>query len=380
MPQFKYTKRAVVQVALENPAGTDPVANYIAMLVNIGGSANKESTAIDRNPLDKEFGSLGAAITGSLWKVSIEQEFKPLGRNEGDILAPEWLLPMQACAALKNDAYVITLSSATAYTIGETVEVTGNAVGVVVDIEGSKVYVRKTGATVPAAADTLEGATSEATGTVSSVLTGLLLEPTSEASETKSLSVRYNQSDVRKLATYVRGNAVITGTAKELPKVAFDLQGIYTNPTDTAMPDVSTSGVKPQLFQNVSLTWGNLDTSNVTLTDCSLDLGNSVTAPDDAQQANGIAGIFIENAMPKLKFTISQPSLSVYNPFAEHEAQTERNFAVTWGTTDKYIRLGVRKAQLSAISETDKNGINHYSLDCTCNKGGLTPKWYLMLY
>ncbi len=379
---FKKTSQAVIQAVLESTAGVDPNAGYTAMLVNKGASKSKESTQIERDVLDKEFGSFGSGITGSLWKASIEMEAKALGRDEAEaIVDPEWLIPFLACATVMTDGYVLNLTaSVPEFEVGETVSVLGSDIGVVVDKTASVLYVRKTGATVPAAADSLDGNDSGASATIDSVTTGKALEPTSDESLIKTMALRFNQSKIEKQATYVRGNAVLTGTAKALPKIAFDLQGIYNDPSDKDMPDVTTSGVKPVPFQNVSLTFGDLDTAKVAFSEFSLDLGNDVQAPDDAQKANSIAAIQIQESMPKLKLTISQPLLSEYNPYYEHENQVERNFAVTYGSANKFIRVFVQKAQISTFSETDKNGINHYSLDLSCNKGGKTPKWGVMLF
>ncbi|ALG67872.1 hypothetical protein [Beggiatoa leptomitoformis] len=379
--EIKFTKRAVVEAALEATAGVNPNSGFTAILANVGAKVDKNSTPIDRNVLDREFGAFGSAITASMFKESIEVEMKALGREAGNILVPEWTVPLQACATVKNDAYVLALSGVTGtFEVGEEVSVTSTVVGVIIDIAGTTLYVRKVGLTTVTPSDVVDGESSSASGTVSTVTTGLLFEPTSDESLMKSMTARFNQDGILKISTYMRGTAVITGAAKALPKIAFDLTGIYNAPTDTAMPDVTTSGVKPIPFQNVTLTWGDLDVSKIMFSEFSLDLGNVVVESEDSKKANSIGGVFITDGLPKLKLIFSQSTLAEYNPFAEHETPVERDFAVTYGVTDKFIRVGARKVQITTIAEQEKNNINFYTLDCTCNKGGLTPKWYIAIY
>lgn len=381
---FKYTRKAVVQAVLEATAGVDPNANYLAMLVNTGATVTKESTNIERTVLNAEFGTFGSGVTGSMWKGSFEQELKALGRDQSDdIIVPEWQVPLQACAVIKNEGWVLNLTGVTGtFTVGETVQITAADIGVVIDATASVIYVRKVGSpTEPAAANTVTGTDSAATATVDSVTTALVFEPTSDDTLMKTMSLRFNQGKILKQVTYGMGSATLTGTAKDLPKIAFDLTGIYNAPTDANFANTTTSTVKPLPFQGVSLTWGNLDTTKVALREFSLNLNNTVGPVDDAQKANSIGAIQITDSMPTLSLSFSQPLLSEYDPYTEHENQTERNFAVSYGTNGKFIRVGARKCQLQAVpGENDQNGINHYTLDCSLNIGGDTPKWYLMVY
>jgi hypothetical protein len=380
MAQIKYTRKQVVQVAEETTAGELATTGYRAVIVNSGGDTAKKSTTVTEDVVSQEFGDGQSIATASMFDVKYGFSLKSFGKDGGGIPNPtDWQKFIKASSCVETAGYVCTKSTGTGtFVVGEIIKVAAATVGVLVDIDGTTLFIRGTGTLINA--DEITGDDSAATATVSAVKHAVFFEPTSDADAMTSLSLKVNEDGILKTATGVKGNSVITCAPKAVPKIDFTGQGLYTNPTDTALPAVVTEKAALQAFQGVHLVFGDLAVNQVFLGEITLDFGCEVKVPDDAQASSAIGGIFITNAKPKLSITMTKPPISVFNAYLEHETSTTRNFAAQWGATDKTIRIGARVVQFDQLSESDKDGIKNYKVDLKLPFGNPTPLFYIAQY
>jgi hypothetical protein len=214
-----------------------------------------------------------------------------------------------------------------------------------------------------------------------------MFTPVSDVSLHKSAALYHYSGGVngnRKVGTGARGTGSMTGTVKALPVMAWDVTAIYNAPSDLDTPDTVVSCARPSPLVSVVAKIGALDMTKVTLSDFSLDLGNTVELIDDMQAADGVASVQITGAAPTLTVKISQPKLSDYNPFSDLSSETARDCYIQYGTaTGKRMMVGVGSAQLSQVGESEDKGLKYYDLTFSANKacGGIAArKHFIFVY
>jgi hypothetical protein len=385
---FKRAFRRRFAVVKEATPGVDPTTGYVIIPLNKGAETKMEAETVERTVLDDEYGSFGSVVVGKRWMLTGQMEGVAAGHVAGVINEPRLSLPLQACAMVKANAVRVTTGAITGtFKLGETVTTdTGVTIGVLIDIETGATnvfYIAAADHVAWNSGDVITGVTSAATATASANgLDALIYYPTSIEADMATLTVHDYEDGRRKVGTYVRGNCSINTNVNEFTTFDFDLTGLYSEPTDTALiTGTVLCGTPPVNGAVVKI--GSVDMTAIAVSAASLDFGLSVNPVADLQPADGFSAIDIGDAAPTGSITTTVPTLALFNPYALVAASTKVKIAWTVGTNQgERIRICVPNAQLSGVEEEEDNGIRRYTLPFVATKdcADEAQKFYIAIY
>lgn len=192
--------------------------------------------------------------------------------------------------------------------------------------------------------------------------TSVTYAPISDPDTMESVTVDFWADNKRHLITGCRGTWSLTANVGEIPKISFELMGIYNDVTDDPKPTPITFG-----DQADPLAVNSDNTTNVEVHDyaaCmesfSLTLGNENPFK---QLAGCDKSVRVTQRAPSGEVTIEDPELSAMDYFAAVSAQDLGN--VTWQHTDAsggIITFTAPTCNLDAPSYADSDGVQMLTL------------------
>lgn len=371
----KFTRRTVVLGVLETTPGTDPGAGYAAILTNEGAEINPEAEFTQRNTVRATFSPTGGVVGQKRWTINLPVELKGGGSNAGAIVAPELDWALQSCAMKKEDGRVVEVDTVTGtFEPGEAINLTtgGTLVGTLVDAvisaAAGTLIIRDDQGTALVDGDGLTGASSGATASINLTMDeALIYRPITTRTDQKSATIRFSKDGIRHVATNVRGNMSLDINVGSFGVCTFNLQGVYSDPTDTANPSATYSTITPPVAVNAGLAIGGWDMSTTAATQMQIDLANTVTVRNDFNSADGVAGIEITGRGTNGSINPEVAALSDHNPWTLWKNGTTQKIYATLGSSaGERIRLLVPKAQYQNFSYQDRDGIAAYQFPFLC--------------
>lgn len=358
------SRKKTVLAKIESTYGTDPTpvaAN--AILVKNFNISPLDSELIGRDLYRSYLGNSQQLIVDS--KVSLDFEVELAGSGTRGV-APGWGPLLKACAfaeTLNTSSVSITRSGAVATV---TLASHGLAVGDSIKISGateSEYNGTFTIATVPTSGTfTYAVSGSPATPATGSPVLGttVVYEPVSDPASMDSVSIYFNLDGVLHKILGARGSAEFTISAKQIPVIKFNFQGLFSTPTDTAAPAVDYSLFQtPKVANTTNTTAFSLFSFAGNLESMNLNMSNQV----EKRTLIGNEEVIISDRKPAGTFLFEAPLMASKNFFDIAEGGDHGTMTILHGIDNGHkVQLDCPNVSIGNPSYQDSQGINMISV------------------
>lgn len=214
------------------------------------------------------------------------------------------------------------------------------------------------------------GATASLTGdgiSVAYAYDTLVYRPTSTCTEQESIAIRYHEDGIRKQLTGVRGNVTITFESGQYGRAAFEMTGLYNDPTDQTLPAVTVSTILPPVCFSAGLTIGDYPMDKAAVTTFEVGLGNNITEVQDINAPEGLVSIEITDRAPTFSVNPDVVLLADYDIYDVWKNGTHVDIKATFGTQlpspeGKRLHVAVPRGQFDSVGTTDRDLVRAYEL------------------
>ncbi len=302
-------------------------------------------------------------------------------------LETEWSKIIRACGLKISTLSSITIGAVSGgpFQHGETITGTlSGATGRVIINTATGIttlYFVAVGSAVFQNAETITGGTSGATATTGSTASaaGKVWEPTSTESLVPSLTLGGYMDGIRNLLAGCRGNMKLDlSTVGESGMIECAMSGVYAGIADTDFfTGITYPTTKPPAWLSSGFT---INSYAARINQFGLDLGNTVSPHDDANNAYGLVSYVVTDREPTVTLTIEDVLLATKDFWSLIYAGTEIPIDITVGSvTGSKFRFFAPKAQITNISRTDRAGIQNLNLSMSLNEPDNLPDTELAL-
>lgn len=204
------------------------------------------------------------------------------------------------------------------------------------------------------------------------VKSGQVFTPRTEVPGTnvKTLTIATYIDGVRKLLRGASGNFVLTCPTGRNAYIDFTFNGIWTDPTDTALISPTYPELPTLRYAASTTTWDGTTICNETIT---LNSNNTIVPVECESNVSGVSYMLISDR----RVTVTG------NPFARLVASDPRHAdfinmtegVLTFGLdgpTNSVLTFSAPKAQIASISEGERGGFVVDEIEWQCNQNGST--------
>lgn len=171
----------------------------------------------------------------------------------------------------------------------------------------------------------------------------------------------FNHSGQKRTAAGARGTFSTTLEAGQLGRCEWSLAGLYTRPTDQAMPvPVYSGAINPRPVNSTNTGTVTLGSFAACLNTFTYTQGNEYSV---FNQSSCTPVVRIASSKPEASLTIMRPALSAFNPYQMIEESTV--FALTVGhgvTAGNIITASLPKVSIITCEDADVGGLAAYNL------------------
>lgn len=204
------------------------------------------------------------------------------------------------------------------------------------------------------------------------VKSGQVFTPRSEAPGTnvKTLTMGVYIDGMRKLLAGCMGTFKLNCPTGKTAFMEFEFSGIWSNPTDTAILTPTYSTDSPLRFATSTTTWNSVE---LFIESFVLDSGNTVILREDSGTVSGFKAALVTNRIvtitgnPESKLVATQDRYGKLLDLSEHALTFDID-----GPTNSKITVAAPKAQITSISEGDRERMVVDDITWQCNRNGST--------
>jgi len=309
MPQI--TKRSIVGAKEETTDGTflAPVGGTDTKFLTYDPSYRPEATVVERNPVNSSFARKRSKVTLEMARIAFETEVVGATDGVGALgTEPSWALLLRSCGFKPT----VTAS-----------------VNVIYDPVTNAAY--------------------------------------GGANGNSALSMVKWEDGVAKKLRGGRGNLRITGEAGGIARFAWDFMGIMdlTAPLDDTFPALAASydSQMPPVVEQATFAFHGI---TLVMQSFSIDIGNVVSAREDANAVGGLKTTFIGDRHVTGQIVVEQELRATFDEITRFVGETLGAFTVTIGTVSKNrvkITTPANTVQIVGVDEGDRNGIRNNTLN-----------------
>jgi hypothetical protein len=357
-----FMRKQVVLAKIESVYGTDPTPDGTsnAILVRNLSTTLIDASTVNRQLIRAYLGNSDQILTQMGAALEFEVEMAGAGAAGA---VPAWGPLIKACAFTEStttNSISITRSSTTA-TVTETTH--GRTTGDIVKISGASQTEYNGNQTITvsdANTYTYTVSGSPATPATGSPVAGLATTYTPLSASFPSVTLYYHIDGARHKITGARGTVAIDLAVKQIPVLKFKFQGVYNDPTDTALPTADYSSFQIPKVANTTFTSAfSLFSYSGKLESMSLDMAN------DVQHRVLIGGESIEviDRKPSGTFVIERPTIAQKDYFSIAKAGTTGALALTHGTVGgNIVALSAPRVSIGNIAQQESQGVAMLSI------------------
>ncbi len=175
----------------------------------------------------------------------------------------------------------------------------------------------------------------------------------------------------------MRGNARFVVPASGIPVIEFEFWGLFSKPSDTALPTIDASAYqKARAATPANTPTFTLGGTSVPLRNFNLDFGNSV----EVRKLINEDQVKITDRADMIETQIAAGDLATYDPFTDADTAAERAIVLTHGTTPGNIAtISVPKAQTMRPGVTEAQGQDEWTVGFRPLPGSGNDQWTLTL-
>lgn len=172
----------------------------------------------------------------------------------------------------------------------------------------------------------------------------------------ESITMDFRADGVRHIITGARGTVKLSLETGAIPKLEFELMGVYNAPTDTALPSVTYSNqADPVAVNSENTTTTSIHGYAACVQSLELDVANDVVF---RQLAGCSRQIMLTNRKPEGKVVIETPTLASKNYFTAVSSQTLGGVSLTHGTAaGNIVQLTAQSCNLGSPAYGDSDGV-----------------------
>lgn len=366
---FLTRKRAILS-KIESTYGTDPTPTATLDAINMSNLtvSPMEMTLVMRNNVKSYMGTNPSVLAAIYAKVSFDVEMAGCGTPG---TAPAYDELLRACALSATTLATAVTGTATAGSAGSMTlaapasSVDGAYVGMTIYTTGgtgsgqSAVISSYTGSTKIALLTAPLATVTDAT-TVYNIPIQVVYKPVSSSLE--SVAFYCNVDGIRHLMLGARGSVAMKAAAQGIPMFSFTFTGLYTTPTDVAIPAVVlTSFAAPLAINNINTTGLNISGyTGAVCSDFNFDLANTVVF---RSLPGGSENVVLTDRKPTGSVTFEATTVAAKDWWSLMKAVTLAQFSVTHGTVaGNKVKIDAPNQQLTSPSYGDKDGITMITL------------------
>ena len=195
----------------------------------------------------------------------------------------------------------------------------------------------------------------EACGFTETVVAGSSVNYAPGSSSLKSVTI-YHFIDGRKhIITGARGSIKLVMAAGKRAFLEFTMKGLYTAPTDTALPAASYETTVPPVCKSCALSLNSV--SNLVVQQVEIDMAIAVALRESLNAATGVAGFEIESRKPTISLNPEAVSVATYD-FRTDLLTTPRSFSMVIGSVaGNIITITAPKLNITEFEYADREGV-----------------------
>ena len=177
------------------------------------------------------------------------------------------------------------------------------------------------------------------------------------SSSFSSITIHYNVDGVRHIVSGCRGTFTINAAVGEIPSIDFTFTGIYSTPTDAALPTISYGNqATPLIFKNGNTTNFQLYSYAGALQSLSLDVGNTLIY---RELVGGTKEVLLTDRAASGSVMMEAPTLAQKDYFsAALTDATLGNLQVTHGTAaGNIVQFTSSKVDIGDVAYGEMDGV-----------------------
>lgn len=178
--------------------------------------------------------------------------------------------------------------------------------------------------------------------------------PPGTAAGVKTLTIGGYHDGIKKVLRGCMGTFVMTLTAGRLAKIAFTFTGIWDDPTDVALLAPTYPTVAPLRFASAGMSIGSFEPK---LSQCTLDLGNTVILREDANDISGYCTACITDRLTVGTIDPESAVVATEDTYGQWIDRTERALEITLGAANNSLLIEAPKLQVTNAQDADRNGL-----------------------
>ena len=189
--------------------------------------------------------------------------------------------------------------------------------------------------------------------------TSVTYAPVTTPSDSVTLFVNYD--GIRHKVTGARGTFSLNCEVNNIPRISFSLTGIFSAPTDTALPTVTVSNqASPLIFKNGSTSNFAIFGFAAALQSWNLDFNNEVIY---RELVGGTKEVLITDRRPSGTAVIESPALSAHNFFTDYTGTSTGTNTWLHGTVaGNKVTVSCPQTDLGQPTYEESDGITMLSL------------------
>jgi len=190
-------------------------------------------------------------------------------------------------------------------------------------------------------------------------LSGGVLSPESTVASQKTLTAYLNAEGVKKQLYGAMGNAVIEGEVGGIVTVSFELSGVWTAPTDVALPTPSYPARTPLRAAAATFT---LHGYAMKISRFRLSLNTTVSPRQDITKTAGVDYFAIVERDPTFECDPEAELVATHDFMGLWLAGTEAALALTLTDGDVDVAIAAPKVQYRQVAQSEREQFQTYDL------------------
>jgi hypothetical protein len=205
-----------------------------------------------------------------------------------------------------------------------------------------------------------------------SAATSITYAPTSTAASAnffgpgKSVTIEIYKDGLKHIVNGCLGNPKLMIEEGKFGYWEFEFQGVYTDPTDVAVPTPTIVNVSPPIIFGATVA---VQTYAAILSKFEIDFGNKVSKRQDAASATGIKGFVITDRDPKGSVQIEAESVATHNFFNKLMTSAEASTSIVIGATSGNIHtFTMAKSQYNDVQYQNRDNFLDFQIPLQFNQ------------
>jgi len=173
-----------------------------------------------------------------------------------------------------------------------------------------------------------------------------------------SITIYAQQHDHKYLVTGCRGTWSLEAKAGEYPKIKWEFTGLYADPTDNTIPTNTVyNATVPPIVKAATFDMGDFDTEAI-IENFKVVYGNEIAKRPSVNATTGFLAHYIKERKVTAQIDPEAVALSVFNPLAAMQANTEYTLGIVFGATGgNILTLAAPKVVLESAKYADRDNI-----------------------